>query len=140
MTECNGCGACCHPFTMPVTPQQLRGFARRITDGAWMVEHLTPIRRRDGMAMAPWSDGYDERLDDDGTPYLVAGSYYRCDNYDETTRRCLDYNNRPSICRQYPWVDGIPQPTAKLPPTCSFNADIGLPVEPVPVAITRRQP
>jgi uncharacterized cysteine cluster protein YcgN (CxxCxxCC family) len=92
VTECNGCGGCCHPFTLPIGPGQLWG---------------------------------------------PEGNRVACDNYDEETRRCTDYENRPDICRRYPWFNGVPVPGAQLPPTCSFRADIGLPVEDVPVQVAR---
>jgi hypothetical protein len=138
VTECNGCGGCCHPFTLPIGPGQLWGpEGNRVAEHEWMRAHLTPMRRSEGRALQPWAEGWDQYQDRDGRAQLRPGHYYRCDNYDEETRRCTDYENRPDICRRYPWFNGVPVPGAQLPPTCSFRADIGLPVEDVPVQVAR---
>jgi Fe-S-cluster containining protein len=68
------------------------------------------------------------------TGQLSETFYFRCRHFDRETRRCTDYENRPAMCRDYPWYGGEPQEAAALPPTCSFRADIGE----VPVAITRK--
>jgi Fe-S-cluster containining protein len=141
MTECNGCGACCHPFAMVYSAFDLERLARSLdaTELAFYREHLTPMRRADGRRMTPWNSGWSEFVID-GHVQLVATHYYKCDNYDEDTRRCTDYDNRPDVCRGFPWYDRPPDERKVLPPTCSYNADIGMPVAPVPVAAPTRRP
>ncbi len=64
--------------------------------------------------------------------------FYHCRHFDAETRSCLNYENRPRVCRTYPFADGIVQPSSALPATCAFRADIGLPVAPMPVSIRTR--
>jgi Fe-S-cluster containining protein len=152
----DGCGACCSPFVTIVPPVALQdGTAERMyADDPgmvdWMREHLTPIRRKDGLAMVPWMPGggwsnVPAAFDDVGRvvmwePVLMPSHFYRCDLFDEGTRRCTDYDNRPSVCRDYPWYGSAPDPSKSLPSSCSYRADIGLPVGDVPVTITRSVP
>jgi Fe-S-cluster containining protein len=142
MTECNGCGACCDPFVMVYAPFDLLRLAHSIDPDelAFYKEHLSPIRRSDGRRMAWWNSGWSEFIID-GQVQLIATHYYRCDNYDVETKRCTDYENRPGVCRGFPWYGDKPDANKVLPPTCSFRADIGQPVEPVAVATpTTRRP
>jgi Putative zinc- or iron-chelating domain len=131
LTECNGCGACCDPVTLPVSSAQLATMGSRLTDGDWMREHLHPIPRREGRARQAWAKGrgWNERIDEHGDPVIEAVFYYGCDRYDPVAKRCTDYEGRPGMCRDYPWHTGAPIEGADLPPTCSYRADIGLPVE-----------
>lgn len=85
---------------------------------------------REAFALAPWLRGRMQREGD----RLVPSFYFRCRHFDPDTRRCTDYDNRPAMCRDYPWYGGAVNFSAALPPTCSFRADIGE----VPVAITPR--
>jgi Fe-S-cluster containining protein len=138
MTECNGCGACCDPFATIYSPFDLVRLAHNVDPDELVFyrERLTPYRRADGRRMTPWNSGWSEFVID-GQVQLVATHYYKCANYDHETRRCLDYDNRPDVCRGFPWYDGKPDDHKVLPPTCSFNEDIGQPVVPmdVPVAL-----
>ena len=136
MTECNGCGACCDPFVMVYSPLQVRSLALQMDPDelAFYREHLTPIRRADGRRMVlDWSPtGFSEMILD-GELILLPAFYYRCDRFDRETRQCTDYENRPDVCRGYPWYGTPPDPNKLLPPTCSYNADVGRPVKEVPV-------
>lgn len=138
--ECNGCGACCHPFQMVFSPtdiDQLERAGRLDPDElAFYRQHLTPMRRRDGRRMVKdWAGPFSVFVDQD-TQQLVTvwQHYYRCDRYDVETRRCGDYEHRPDVCRGFPWYGDPPDRDKSLPPTCSYRADVGLPVEPVAVA------
>lgn len=59
--------------------------------------------------------------------------FYECVNFDRETRRCTKYEDRPPVCRDYPYY-GQRQlaPNIALPHWCSFRADIGQEVEPEP--------
>jgi Fe-S-cluster containining protein len=134
MTECNGCGACCDPVITVISPQHLAdGTAEQVVgeeEADWMRAHLTPILpRREGLKMvASWSKGVTYFTP--GNEFLpVLSWFYRCDLYDSETRRCTDFENRPPMCRGYPWYDEKPDPRKTMPLTCSYRADIGEPVE-----------
>lgn len=136
MAECNSCGACCHPFTMVYSPFDLVRLGGTLDAGErrFYEDHLTPMRRADGRRMAWWNSGWSEMIID-GHPQLIAAHYYKCDRYDPVAKRCTDYENRPDVCRGFPWYGQSPDPRKILPPTCSFNADIGRPVAPLDVEV-----
>lgn len=48
-----------------------------------------------------------------------------CDRYDPVTRRCTVYEDRPPICRDYPWYSSgrTPDSEERLPAGCSYRAD-----------------
>lgn len=152
MTECNGCGACCHPFQMIHSPQAIElgrevrvdgSFGRKVDEEqlAFARAHLSPIRRGDARRMTPWSrdGGYSEVIIG-GEINLVPAHYYVCDLFDQETRRCTDYEHRPGVCRDYPWYGDPPDRHKVLPDTCSYNADVGRPVAEVAVAGPVRAP
>lgn len=106
------------------------------TEAEWMRVHLTPIKpRRIGLAMvSDWSKGM-THWELDGKMFLQLSWFYECDLYDAEHRRCTDWNNRPNICRGYPWYEDGPDDTKALPPECSFRVDIGLPVQSLPAPV-----
>lgn len=141
MTECNGCGVCCDPFQMVYGPADIITFGPRLDaeERAFYEQHLTPIKRGDGRRMvAHWTGGWSE-LYVGGVGTVVPSFFYQCDRYDAVAKRCTDYENRPDVCRGYPWYGEPPDPNKVLPPTCSFLADVGKPVEPVAVEVELRK-
>lgn len=145
---CNGCGACCDPFVTTVAPIHLQdGAADRVIgreEADWMRAHLTPLRRKDGLArvkdyiraggfsdMPPLRDRLTGKLRFEVG--LLPSHFYTCDIFDPVTRKCTDYDNRPGVCRDYPWYGSPPDPNKSLPTMCSYRADAGLPVADVPV-------
>jgi Fe-S-cluster containining protein len=133
MTEratCNTCGACCDPVTLPFTQQEAieaTGLMPRTRD--WILHDLTPISRKEAKRKAAWV--WSDRI---GAKKMseVMQFFYRCRWFDPESRLCSNWQNRPLPCSGYPWGDDPPRPEAALPPTCSFRADIGKPVEPMP--------
>lgn len=147
MTACNGCGdhpsaVCCDPVVSVFSPTMLAdgsldaGQGGDSSDVAWMRKHLTPILpRRRGLDMVRgWSSGLSEIGEVDHRTgrvqlHLIPAWYYSCEFYDATHKRCLDYDNRPAMCRDYPWYGDPPDPSKVLPPTCSYRVDVGRTVE-----------
>jgi Fe-S-cluster containining protein len=130
VTECNGCGSCCDPVTIPYTKlDAATDYTLDDRTRRWVLDDLTPMSRRDVLDREPWLLDKSTRLSAavDGGDLFVP-YFYSCRWFDETERRCTNWDDRPAPCRMYPWLDE-PQPTAALPPTCSFRADIGQPVE-----------
>lgn len=101
----------------------------------WVLNVLTPMRPKEAKAKEPFIFA---RPHVSARPDEMLLFTYRCQWFDEEQRVCTEYERRPPGCRNYPWKRGRPDPTAALPPTCSFRADIGLPVEPVPVRLTAK--
>lgn len=141
MTECNGCGTCCDPVPLPVTQMEVRLGKMDLgeRERRWILEELTPISRRQALELAPYLNTggrTDFMKGPDGA--VIYPTFYRCKWFDRETRACTNHADRPDVCRGYPWHEGRPDKTTNLPHECSFRADQGLPVEPVPVMISRR--
>ena len=129
MTVCNDCGKCCNPVMLPVSKiEVMTDYLMDPDDRRWILEDLTPISRREARELAPYHFGHTTPMVD-AAGELAFMSFYRCRHYDPESRRCTDYENRPGICRRFPWADGVPNPTANLAPECAFNADVGRPVK-----------
>ncbi|HEU5034036.1 MAG TPA: YkgJ family cysteine cluster protein [Mycobacteriales bacterium] len=103
---CSACGDCCDPVWYPLGPADIRQSAATTgsADLVFAAAHWQPTGART----------------DDG---LHA---YRCDRFDAASRLCTAHDERPPICRGYPWYDDAPGTRLVLLPTrCSFRAVIG---------------
>lgn len=146
MTECNGCGQCCEVVALSYRQTQadilkLRGEIPE-DEAKWAKECLVPMSRRVVKELQP--DLLHLMVP---PPHMVnarlrAGTvipfYYSCKNWDSETKMCTDYENRPNLCKGFPWFDGRPSPHKYLPPQCSFRADVGLPIEDIPVKMGKK--
>lgn len=47
---------------------------------------------------------------------------FSCDAFDTDTRLCTAHEDRPPVCRDYPWYGREPD-GRYIPARCSFNAD-----------------
>lgn len=143
MTACNDCGACCSPVQLPYSQNDLRFAAPWQVDPEmrrWVLEDLTPIPKRDGLARSPHlTQGGTTFAIIGGQPSAVTAFFYECRHYDPDNRACLNYENRPEVCSEYPWYGEGPDPSKALPLTCSYLADVGRPVADVPVPAPRRR-
>lgn len=139
MTDCNGCGRCCDPVVLPYTQNEIR----RLLPGygliedenrRFVLEDLTPIRpRRRGLEMVSdyMAEGAKSSALHLGEPMILFSHFYECRWYDRETRQCLNYDDRPPMCREFPTYGDWPDPTKAIPPECSYNADCGRPVKPI---------
>jgi Fe-S-cluster containining protein len=149
VTVCSGCGQCCEVVSFPLTqaevgripPWQIDERTRR-----WVTEDLKPMSRRRVRQLRPDLIDGPARVGKHPVSgeMILAMVFYSCRLYDPDARRCTDWADRPDVCRGYP--DGYesvgwPNPAMNLPPRCSFNADLGRPVEawqPVELDSSRR--
>jgi Fe-S-cluster containining protein len=93
----------------------------------WALEDLTPINRREGLRRSPYlTDGGVTILGDErtGEAVMVWSRFYECRHYDRENKRCMDYENRPPVCRDYPWYGQAPDPLKSLPLECSYREDV----------------
>jgi Fe-S-cluster containining protein len=58
----------------------------------------------------------------DLAPGLVCA--VRCDAFDQDTRTCTAYEDRPPICSGFPWYGETPSREHPLHPVCSYTADV----------------
>lgn len=132
MTTCReGCGACCSPVVLPYGPAEIAAVAARAgeRERRWLLDELRPISRREGVRRRPETRGIQQGANGE----FAFAWHYECSNYDAETRRCLAFEERPDVCRLYP--DGYDVPLNRsvvLPASCSFRADVGLEVGPLP--------
>lgn len=99
MSRCTG--HCCKRFYLPVTPTQLQGEAELIRLGgrsrfgptkdvlmiADMVIHLE-TREHKGETLGVYRD---------------SDNWYTCKHFNEESGNCMNYENRPDMCRNYPY-------------------------------------
>lgn len=139
MAECNSCGGCCDPVSMPFSQQQLREVGPRamtsIEDYLFVLNDLTRIPYREGLRKSPHykqggvtTVGYGL----DGEVLMMHSVFYECRHFDKDTRRCTNYENRPPLCRDYPWYGDPPDPSKALPLDCSYIEDIPVHLRPRP--------
>lgn len=126
-----GCGACCHPLVSPVSPMQIAMAPAWDTELVWMRDNTERMPQSEAIRLDR------SHRDDRPVTGMVDGEaapvfFYRCRNYDEATKACTAYDDRPPMCRDYPWYGRLPDPTKAIPNTCGYLRDVGI----VPVAIT----
>lgn len=126
-----GCGACCDPVVLPYS----RAEVQRSMPGEWddprtrdfVLNDLTPIRRRDGLQRAAYLSSGVTVLGAPGTPGAVVlawSFFYECRHFDQESRRCTNYEGRPDVCREYPWYGEAPDPAKALPVECIYRDDL----------------
>jgi Fe-S-cluster containining protein len=94
----------------------------------WIIDDLSPMTRREAKLRMPYL--FKDNLV--GTIEEPMPFFFSCRHFDIEARVCGNYEDRPEACRDWPWKGGPPQHSNALPPTCSFNADIGKPVAMMP--------
>ena len=109
MADCSRCGDCCDPVWYPFAPGDLRQSAH--VAGRGEGGHAANLV----FAAAHWHPTGATR---DG---LHA---YACDRFDAASRLCTAHEDRPPICRGYPWYDGPPTSAVFLPVACSYREDL----------------
>ena len=147
------CGKCCDPVVSMHAPNELRILHANISDEAladrqFMLDHCTPLPRREGLRRAPYlsDSGHSLMLARDafgGMHMIDAWShFYECDRFDKDTRQCTDYANRPPMCRDYPlYGDTLTSKNhalKRLPDGCVYLPGAPVPVKVLPPKVKRR--
>jgi Fe-S-cluster containining protein len=96
VTACAGCGDCCESIVLSISPWEIDALAEETggEDPIFIRAHWTPTG---------------ETRDAAGNP----GYEYVCRRLDPETRRCTAHDDRPHVCRGYPWYDD-PSPEGKV--------------------------
>jgi Fe-S-cluster containining protein len=117
--RCNGCGACCKVLTLAESPEEVRQIAAvtRVlgipSDHAFAAEHWHPLTREEAMRRNPF---YTSRLPADA-------HLYACDRLGDDGR-CTAYEERPLVCRGYPWYGEAPRRMELAAPDCGYFVDV----------------
>ena len=136
---CAKCGACCQNLTVAADPTG--GFDRwttRALEGVpdprvdwkhWLTHGWTDDQRElaerrydpDGGLRADADFITEHWHEIDGHP-----GNYRCDRFDPETLLCTAHDERPPVCRGFPWYGDGPsvERAANLDPACSFLLDV----------------
>lgn len=114
MTECNKCGDCCETIHFPSMERvaEIAEFAKHEGPKNW--EETLDNNVIDALfILENW------KLNDDGITY-------HCLAFDEENRLCSAHNDRPPVCRGFPWYGKEPWIEAiKGYTNCSFWEDLG---------------
>lgn len=94
-------GYCCAAFYWPWTLRQQRERASRAYDGEQIAEMLIPLTPKEARERYERFSGTKARP---GTfTWEARGHHFTCKNWDEETRLCTIYEDRPTMCRDYPY-------------------------------------
>lgn len=129
---------CCNPVVLPFTKVDVELGIVQVgaEERRWVLEDLTPMSRRDAKVLAAYQFERPSMGILGGKPISDPPMYYRCRNFDETTKECAIYDHRPPACSHYPWYGNEPHPNMAIPPQCGYNLDVGR--EPVPISLTSK--
>ena len=110
--ECNCCGDCCRLAVSEYSYQQLKQRAARGDKySSEFISIYVPFESEE-KARAANPDYFDALIELMGDSKIY---YYHCTK--QSGNLCSDYENRPDICKDFPY-----NPLKLLPPKCSFNA------------------
>lgn len=141
----DGCGQCCDPVVLAIGPEYLAAHPEVAAvmdprEREWVENELKPVATPSWVKPGRVATA---TVILNGRPKVLEANYFRCVNFDSEARRCTRYEDRPRVCRDYPWPAGeSPRALgggAELPPSCVFWRDLGREPEPVPVAAPRRR-
>lgn len=115
---CARCGSCCDPVIMEA--DMLLACNARARAEVNLSPHAAQ-RENDVFLTQHWHPEGAFR-DPDGTSVLLV----RCDMFDKESRLCGAGDDRPPVCRRFPWYGDAPGPgrAAALPGHCSYLADV----------------
>lgn len=96
-------GQCCEVFFLPWKPDALQANQDRIEDGTKVAAMVVPLaetikelpRRLRRMLPAMYHS--------DPAKIIEKGYFYTCKHLDPETKLCRDYENRPTMCRDFPY-------------------------------------
>jgi Fe-S-cluster containining protein len=115
---CNQCGACCRVLTLEQSPEELQATAAVTkvlgipSDAIFAAEHWHLLTREEAARRNPF---YVHCLPADA-------HLYRCDQLGQDGR-CTAYDERPLVCRGYPWYGEAPRLMELPDPDCGYGID-----------------
>lgn len=96
-------GKCCAVFTYSKTVEELRERASK--QDLYIADMLIPLTTEE---VAERVEEFDVRPADFDLVDMAEKGYlfYKCSHWDEETRLCKAYEDRPFMCRDYPYAKG----------------------------------
>ena len=97
-------GACCSVFVLHYNPQEIRSQASHIHEGQYIAAMVEPLTL-DAAAQrcADYGLEWPASIHSAGPIEEIADRLYTCRFWDERTRGCVQYANRPEMCSSYPY-------------------------------------
>ena len=77
------------------------------TDYVFMLENWVPANNEEAIKIRP-------QLKNWAAESISQTPFYFCSQFNTTTRKCMDYDNRPSVCKRYPYSGLKKLPIADL--------------------------
>lgn len=92
-------GYCCAAFYWPRTVTYMRKHAGQMYDGEQIRDMLIPLTPKEAR------ERYEKFSGKTTNAYVWKnrGHHFTCKNWDEETRLCKVYEDRPAMCRDYPY-------------------------------------
>ena len=118
MSLCNQCGACCRVLTVEQSAEEIQAIAAVTgvlgipSDMIFAAQHWHPLTRAEAMRRNPL---YTSRLP-------AAAHLYRCDQLGDDGR-CMAYEERPLVCRGYPWYGQPVREMELADQNCGYHYD-----------------
>jgi Fe-S-cluster containining protein len=118
MSLCNMCGACCRVLTLEQSPEEIQAMAAVTSalgipsDMIFAARHWHPLTRQEAMQRNLF---YVLRLPKDAHLYF-------CDQLGDEGR-CMAYEDRPLVCRGYPWYEQSVREMELPDPSCGYHYD-----------------
>jgi Fe-S-cluster containining protein len=108
--QCNQCGVCCNP----ITTQWLK---KDITDDSYTHKFIRKHWKRISKKKVAAKLNKIDRRDKKGN------YYYECSKFDKKANKCTAYNERPNVCKNYPFYgkDTLPDDFIYDSGDCGFN-------------------
>ena len=116
---CNRCGACCRVLVLDQSPAEIQQMAALTavlgipSDHQFAAAHWHPLTRAEAMQRNPF---YTSRLPEDA-------HLYSCDQLG-ADGSCQAYEQRPLVCRGYPWYQQEPRDMPLADARCGYVHDI----------------
>ena len=121
-----GCGMCCMAIRLNVEPALYDSQAEVVKDNPAALEemsedwrhiltHFHRITREEAVRINPHLKGWRNK----------GCSFYTCDWFDAESRLCTHHDERPPVCRKYPFYGGALSPDKWYTPDCGYAEDIG---------------
>ena len=110
--SCLLCGTCCDPILLRSTKREIRENPAFEGD-EFILRHWRRISAQEAFQRRPTLR----------ESHYRGRCYYLCDRFDPESRRCLDHESRPPICRSFPnhlRVEGRPL-RLRVYPECRYN-------------------
>jgi Fe-S-cluster containining protein len=120
MTDCSMCGDCCENIRLNIDRGTL---LQRVSDGKAAGTYL-----KDAVFIL-------NNMIPDGTVARQGNTVkqtLQCKKFDKETRKCTAHNDRPEMCRRYPWYGKEPvKGDTTMGGRCSFLVDAGYKMLPI---------